>query len=66
MMAYQAAGISIPGTTYPQVDAGTLVYGFSQLQPGDLLFSAGSDGSDSNTGSRYPPNPPPRLTGHAL
>ena len=50
MMAYQAAGIDIPRTTYQQVDAGTPVYGLSQLQPGDLLFTAGSDGSDSNPG----------------
>ena len=50
MMAYQAAGIDIPRTTYQQVDTGTAVYSVSQLQPGDLLFTAGSDGSNSNPG----------------
>jgi cell wall-associated NlpC family hydrolase len=50
MMAYQAAGISIPRTTYEQVDAGIAVPSFSDLQPGDLLFEAGSDGTDSDPG----------------
>jgi cell wall-associated NlpC family hydrolase len=45
MMAYQAAGISIPRTTYQQVDAGTAVPSFSDLLPGDLLLEAGSDGT---------------------
>jgi cell wall-associated NlpC family hydrolase len=50
MMAYAAAGVSIPRTTYQQVDAGTAVASFSDLLPGDLLFEAGSDGSPSNPG----------------
>jgi cell wall-associated NlpC family hydrolase len=50
MMAYQAAGIDLPRTTFQQVDAGTPVYSLSQLQPGDLLFTAGSDGSATNPG----------------
>ena len=50
MEAYLAAGISLPRTTYQQVDAGTPVYSASQLQPGDLIFTAGSDGTDSNPG----------------
>jgi cell wall-associated NlpC family hydrolase len=45
MMAYRAAGIDLPRTTYQQVDAGTPVYSLSQLQPGDLLFTPGSDGT---------------------
>jgi cell wall-associated NlpC family hydrolase len=45
MMAYRAAGIDLPRTTYGQVDAGTPVYTLSQLQPGDLLFTPGSDGT---------------------
>jgi cell wall-associated NlpC family hydrolase len=50
MMAYRAAGISLPRTTFQQVNSGTPVYSLSQLQPGDLLFSAGSDGSPTNPG----------------
>lgn len=50
MMAYRAAGISLPRTTFQQVDAGTPVYSLSQLQPGDLLFTAGSDGTPENPG----------------
>lgn len=47
--AYAAAGIHIARTTYqwrldgPQVP-------LSEIQPGDLLFSAGSDGTPSNPG----------------
>ena len=44
MMAYRAAGIDLPRTTYQQVYAGTPVYTLSQLQPGDLLFTPGADG----------------------
>ena len=50
MMAYQAAGISLPRTTFQQVDAGTPVYSDSQLKPGDLLFTAGSDGTATDPG----------------
>jgi cell wall-associated NlpC family hydrolase len=50
MMAYQAAGIDLPRTTYQQVGVGTAVSSFSDLLPGDLLFEAGSDGSDSDPG----------------
>jgi cell wall-associated NlpC family hydrolase len=50
MMAYQAAGIDLPRTTFQQVDSGTPVYSLSQLQPGDLLFTAGSDGTASDPG----------------
>jgi cell wall-associated NlpC family hydrolase len=50
MMAYRAAGISIPRTTFQQVLAGTPVYGIGQLAPGDLLFSAGSDGTAADPG----------------
>src|SRR5258708_5528551 len=47
--AYAAAGLQIPRTTFewrldgPQVP-------LSQIQPGDLLFSAGSDGTPANPG----------------
>ena len=49
-MAYRAAGISLPRTTFEQVLVGTPVYSLSQLQPGDLLFSAGSDGTPTDPG----------------
>jgi cell wall-associated NlpC family hydrolase len=50
MMAYRAAGISLPRTTYQQVYAGTPVYSISELQPGDLLFTPGSDGTPEHPG----------------
>ncbi len=50
MMAYRAAGISLPRTTFQQVLVGTPVYGLGQLAPGDLLFSAGSDGTATDPG----------------
>jgi cell wall-associated NlpC family hydrolase len=50
MMAYQAAGISLPRTTFQQVYAGTPVYSFTDLMPGDLLFTAGSDGTAADPG----------------
>jgi cell wall-associated NlpC family hydrolase len=50
MMAYRAAGIDLPRTTYQQVYAGSAVYSLSQLQPGDLLFTPGSDGTPQNPG----------------
>ena len=50
MMAYEAAGISLPRTTFQQVDVGTAVYSDSQLEPGDLLFTPGSDGTAADPG----------------
>ncbi len=50
MMAYQAAGVSIPRTTFQQVNVGTPVYSLSRLQPGDLIFTAGSDGTPTDPG----------------
>ena len=50
MMAYEAAGISLPRTTFQQVYAGTPVYSDSQLEPGDLLFTPGSDGTAAEPG----------------
>jgi cell wall-associated NlpC family hydrolase len=50
MMAYRAAGIPLPRTTFQQVYAGTPVYSVSQLQPGDLIFTAGSDGTPTDPG----------------
>ena len=43
MMSYQAGGIDLPRTTYQQVAAGTAVSSAADLQPGDLIFTMGSD-----------------------
>ena len=48
MMAYRAARIDIPCATFQQVLAGTPVYSLSQLEPGDLLFTVGSDGTPTD------------------
>jgi cell wall-associated NlpC family hydrolase len=50
MMAYEAGGISLPRTTFQQVFAGSPVYSFAELMPGDLLFTAGSDGTAADPG----------------
>ena len=50
MMAYRAAGISLPRTTFQQVTVGTPVYSLGQLQPGDLVFAAGSNGTPAQPG----------------
>jgi cell wall-associated NlpC family hydrolase len=47
--AYAAAGIHIARTTYQWQQDGPQIP-LSQIQPGDLLFSAGSDGTPSNPG----------------
>lgn len=51
MMASRAAGVSLPRTTFQQVYAGTAVYSFSDLMPGDLLFTPGSDGTAEDPGN---------------
>jgi cell wall-associated NlpC family hydrolase len=48
--AYRAGGIPLPRTTFEQVDVGTPVSSVAALQPGDLLFIAGSDGTRSSPG----------------
>ncbi|MBS2546904.1 C40 family peptidase [Catenulispora sp. NL8] len=45
MMAYRAAGIAIPRGSIAQSTVGIPVYDTNSLQPGDLLFVAGSDGT---------------------
>jgi cell wall-associated NlpC family hydrolase len=50
MMAYHAAGISLPRTTFQQVHAGSPVYSLAQLRPGDLIFAPGSDGTPDHPG----------------
>src|SRR5205807_6864762 len=47
--AYAAAGIRIARTTYQWHQDGPVIP-LSQIQPGDLLFSAGSDGTASDPG----------------
>jgi cell wall-associated NlpC family hydrolase len=47
--AYAAVGIHIARTTYQWRQDGPQIQ-LSQIQPGDLLFSAGSDGTPTNPG----------------
>ena len=47
--AYAAAGIHIARTTYQWRQDGPVIP-LSQIQPGDLLFSAGSDGTPADPG----------------
>ena len=49
MMAYRAAGIVIPRTTAAQWAYGTQIPA-SQVQPGDLVFFAGADGTPAAPG----------------
>lgn len=49
-MAWRAAGVDLPRTTYGQVHVGTPVASVSQLQPGDLIFIPGSDGTIASPG----------------
>jgi cell wall-associated NlpC family hydrolase len=47
MMAYRAAGITIPRTSQAQWAYGQQIPA-SQVQPGDLVFFAGANGTPSN------------------
>ena len=49
MMAYRAAGITIPRTSQAQWAYGTQIPA-SQVQPGDLVFFAGADGTPAAPG----------------
>lgn len=49
-MAWRAAGVSLPRTTYQQWHAGTPVASVSQLVPGDLIFIPGSDATPAGPG----------------
>jgi len=49
MEAYLAGGVTLPRTTYDQVNMGTAVAA-AGLKPGDLLFTPGSDGTASSPG----------------
>ena len=50
MMAYRAAGIDLPRTTFQQVYSGDPVYSTADLEAGDLLFVPGSDGTATAPG----------------
>jgi peptidoglycan DL-endopeptidase CwlO len=49
MMAYRAAGINIPRTSQQQWAAGPQIPG-SQVEPGDLVFFVGADGTPTAPG----------------
>ena len=48
--AYAAAGIHIARTTYQWQQDGPVIPLPQEIQPGDLLFSAGSDGTPADPG----------------
>jgi len=48
--AWAAAGVAIPRTAQAQAESGTPVAGLAELQPGDLLFIAGADGTPAAPG----------------
>jgi cell wall-associated NlpC family hydrolase len=48
--AWAAAGVPLPRTTFAQVHAGVAVPNTQLLQPGDLLFTAGTDGTPASPG----------------
>jgi cell wall-associated NlpC family hydrolase len=48
--AYLHIGVRLPRTTFDQVNVGNPVYSTGQLQPGDLLFIPGSDGTPEAPG----------------
>jgi cell wall-associated NlpC family hydrolase len=50
MRAWGAAGVPLPRTTFQQVLTGTPVPSTAAMQPGDLIFIAGTDGTPSNPG----------------
>ncbi|MFG1754907.1 C40 family peptidase [Streptosporangium sandarakinum] len=47
--AYRSAGITLPRTTFEQVKVGRRV-NIGEVAPGDLVFSAGSDGTPARPG----------------
>jgi len=50
MAAWAAAGVTLPRTTFAQVLTGSLVTSTTDLQPGDLIFTAGLDGTPASPG----------------
>jgi len=50
MAAWAAAGVALPRTTFAQVLAGSPVPSAAGMQPGDLIFIAGLDGTPASPG----------------
>jgi cell wall-associated NlpC family hydrolase len=50
MRAWGAAGVPLPRTTFQQVLAGAPVPSTAAMQPGDLIFIAGTGGTPANPG----------------
>jgi cell wall-associated NlpC family hydrolase len=50
LRAWQAAGVTIPRTSGAQSRSGAPVAGTADMQPGDLIFIPGSDGTASDPG----------------
>jgi len=50
LRAWQAAGVTIPRTSGAQSRSGAPVAGITDMQPGDLIFIPGSDGTASDPG----------------
>jgi cell wall-associated NlpC family hydrolase len=50
MRAWGAAGVPLPRTTFQQVLAGAPVTSTTAMQPGDLIFIAGTGGTPANPG----------------
>lgn len=49
LVAWRAAGVTLPRTTFEQANSGSAVNA-STLSPGDLVLTAGSDGTNTNPG----------------
>ncbi len=50
LRAWQAAGVTLPRTSQAQSRVGAPVAGTADMQPGDLIFIPGSDGTPSDPG----------------
>ncbi len=50
LRAWQAAGLTLPRTSQAQSRSGAPVAGTADMQPGDLIFIPGSDGTPSDPG----------------
>jgi cell wall-associated NlpC family hydrolase len=48
--AYARIGVQLPRTTFDQVNVGSAIYSTSELEPGDLVFIPGSDGTPQAPG----------------
>ena len=50
MTSWAVAGVALPRTAHEQAGSGVAVTGPAALQPGDLLFIAGSHGTAASPG----------------